>query len=186
MRHAQSKALHAYWQTRRQGGAAPHRADIEPQDIARLLGYVFILWRADPHHHIFRLAGTHLCELYQREFREQNFLSLWRGHDRTHIQAVLEASITGCAPASVIARASSLDMHQLPVEIAFMPLRGPSGAIDRTLGLFQPLDSTDPFKGRPVVRTCLREIHPPSMPGQAFPGLSIRDETHARMVANDA
>lgn len=185
MRHAQSQALHAYWQTRRQGGGAPHRADIEPQDIARLLGYLFILWRADPQHHIFRLAGTHLCDLYQREFRDQNFLSLWRGHDRTHVQAVLEASITGSAPASLIARASSLDMHQLPVEISFLPLRGPSGTIDRTLGLFQPLDSTDAFKGRPVVRTLLREIHPPALPDRIFPGLGVDTGLGAQKVAND-
>ena len=185
MRHAQSKALHAYWQTRRQGDAAPHRTDIEPQDIARLLGFVFILWRADPQHHIFRLAGTHLCDLYQREFRDQNFLSLWRGHDRTHVRAVLEASITGAAPASLIARASSLDMHQLPVEISFLPLRGPSGTIDRTLGLFQPLDSTEAFKGRPVVRTSLREIHPPALPGHIFPGLAVDPGPRVQKVAND-
>ncbi len=185
MRHPQTRALHAYWQTRRQGGAAPLRADIEPQDIAKLLGYVFILWRADADHHIFRLAGTHLCDLYQREFRDQNFLSLWRGHDRTHVQAVLEASITGTAPASLIARAVSMDQRELPVEIAFLPLRGSSGEIDRTLGLFQPLDSVDEFRGRPVVRTTLREVHPPTQPGHVFPGLSQNEPSRPRLVAND-
>jgi hypothetical protein len=186
MRHPQTRALHTYWQARRNGGATPNRADIEPQDIAQLLGYVFILWRADPQHHIFRLAGTHLCDLYQREFREQNFLSLWHGHDRTHVQAVLEASITGTSPASLIARARSMDMRELPVEIAFFPLRGPSGEIDRTLGLFQPLDSTDPFRGRPVVRTALREIHPPAQSGSIIPGLLDTGTPWLKRVANDA
>ena len=185
MRHAQSQALHAYWQTRRQGGAAPHRTDIEPQDIARMLGYVFILWRADPDHHIFRLAGTHLCDLYQREFRDQNFLTLWRGHDRTHVHALLEASISGTSPASMIARAVSMDQRELPVEIALFPLRGPSGEIDRTLGLFQPLDSTEGFRGRPVVRTALQEIHPPAQPATIFPGLAQPGETWVQRVAND-
>lgn len=185
MRHAQSRALHAYWQTRRHGSAAPHRADIEPQDIARLLGHVFILWRVDAQHHIFRLAGTHLCDLYQREFRDQNFLSLWRGHDRTHVQAVLEASIGGVAPASLIARASTLDQHQLPVEVSFLPLRGPSGEIDRTLGLFQPLDETASLRGRPIIRTVLQEIHPPVQAGTAFPGLRQSAAERPRRVAND-
>ena len=185
MRHAQSQALHAYWQTRRQGGGAPHRADIEPQDIARLLGYVFILWRADSQHHLFRLAGTHLCDLYKREFRDQNFLTLWRGHDRTHVHALLEASISGTSPASMIARAVSMDQRELPVEIALFPLRGPSGEIDRTLGLFQPLDSTEGFRGRPVVRTALQEIHPPAQPATIFPGLAQPGETWVQRVAND-
>lgn len=185
MRHAQSKALHAYWQNRRQGGAVPHRADIEPQDIAGLLGHVFILWRVDAQHHIFRLAGTHLCDLYQREFREQNFLSLWRGHDRTHVQAVLEASIAGIAPASMIARASTMDQLQLPVEISVLPLRGPSGEIDRVLGLFQPLDDPAGLRGRPVVRTALREIHPPVQSAAIFPGLRQSSPHGLLRVAND-
>ncbi|MED5549591.1 MAG: PAS domain-containing protein [Pseudomonadota bacterium] len=185
MRHAQSQALHAYWQTRRQGGAAPHRTDIEPQDIARMLGYVFILWRADPDHHIFRLAGTHLCDLYQREFRDQNFLSLWRSHDRTHVQAVLEASITGTEPASLIARTVTMDRLDLPVEISFLPLRGPSGAIDRTLGLFQPLDDVAVLRGRPAVRTVLQEVHPPLQRDSLYADLFGNADTTPRKVAND-
>ena len=185
MRHAQSRALHTYWQARRQGGGAPHRTAIEPQDIAALLGHVFILWRADCQHHIFRLAGTHLCDLYQREFREQNFLSLWRGHDRTHVQALLEASISAIAPASLIARAHTMDQHQLPVEISFMPLRGPSGEIDRTLGLFQPLDDPASLRGRPIVRTCVREMHPPAPPASMFPGITGAPAQPPERVAND-
>jgi len=185
MRHAQSQALHAYWQTRRQGAAAPHRTDIEPQDIARMLGYVFILWRADPAHHLFRLAGTHLCDLYQREFRDQNFLSLWRSHDRTHVQAVLEASLNGTEPASLVARTVTMDRLELPVEISFLPLRGPSGVIDRTLGLFQPLEDVEALRGRPAVRTTLTEIHPPAQRGELFPGVSGCVSEPSRMVAND-
>lgn len=150
-----------------------------------MLGYVFILWRADPGHHIFRLAGTHLCDLYQREFRDQNFLSLWRNHDRIHVQTVLEAAISSTAPASLIARAMTMDRHELPVEISFLPLRGSSGEIDRTLGLFQPLDDVDELRGRPAVRTTLQEIHPPVQRADPFPGLSIRPPDLPRRVAND-
>ncbi|WP_339741847.1 PAS domain-containing protein [uncultured Maricaulis sp.] len=185
MRHAQSKALHAYWQARRFGGAAPYRADIEPQDIAALLGHVFILGRIDPQHHVFRLAGTGLCELYQREFRDQNFLSLWRGHDATHIQAVLEASLGGVSPASVIARATTMEMNQIPIEVCFLPLRGPEGLVDRTLGLFQPLEPVETLRGRPIIRTSLREVRPPANPGFLFPRQPLRDSQNPAMVAND-
>lgn len=185
MRHAQSKALHAYWQARRLGGAAPYRADIEPQDIAALLGHVFILGRIDPQHHVFRLAGTGLCEMYQREFRDQNFLSLWRGHDAVHIQAALEASLGGVSPASVIARATTMEMHQIQVEICFLPLRGPEGMVDRTLGLFQPLEPVETLRGRPIIRTSLREVRPPANPGFLFPRQARPDSHSPAMVAND-
>lgn len=185
MRHAQSRALHTYWQTLRLGSAAPQREDIAPQDISGLLGHVFILRRIDPAHHVFRLAGTQLCDLYQREFRDQNFLSLWRGHDAVHVQAVLESSLSGASPASMVARASSMDMHQLPIEISIFPLRGPEGVVDRILGLFQPLDDTEPFRGRPVVRTTLREIRPPAVPGHLLP-VSRRHTADMQLhIAND-
>lgn len=182
MRHTQSRALHTYWQTLRLGSAAPQRNDIAPQDIASLLGHVFILRRIDPQHHVFRLAGTHLCQLYQREFRDQNFMSLWRGHDAAHIQTLLESSLAGVSPASVVARATTMDMNQLPLEISFFPLRGPEGLIDRTLGLFQPLDDPELLKGRPVIRTSIREIRPPALPGHLMP-VSKRDKTSAKAIA---
>ena len=189
MKHAQSRALHSYWQTLRMSGRTagmtPERSDVEPQDIASLLGYVFMLRRIDQGHHVFRLAGTHFCQLYQREFRDQNFLSLWRGHDATHIQALLESTLSGASPSSVVARASSIDMHQLPVEISFFPLKGPEGVVDRILGLYQPLDDTSDFQHRPVVRTGIREIRPPAVPGHLF-GVSQRDKHSGReLIAND-
>lgn len=185
MKHAQSRALHSYWQTLRMSGTTPERADVEPQDIASLLGYVFMLRRIDQGHHVFRLAGTHFCQLYQREFRDQNFLSLWRGHDATHIQALLESTLAGASPSSVVARASSIDLHQLPVEISFFPLKGPEGVVDRVLGLYQPLDDVEDFANRPVVRTSLREIRPPAVPGHLFGVTASGREPNAELVAND-
>ena len=185
MRHAQSKALLAYWRARRFGGAAPQRADIEPQDISELLGNIFILKRIDPGHHTFRLAGTNMCAIYQREFRDQNFLSLFLGHDKTHIQALLESVLGGVSPASITARATSLDMNQLPVEISFLPLRGPEGQVDRILGLYQPLDDAINFKNRPVIRTSLREIRPPAVPGHLFTMKPDWAEIFDQSIAND-
>ncbi len=185
MRHAQSRALHTYWQALRLGSAAPRRGDIAPQDIAGLLGHVFILRRIDTQHHVFRLAGTYLCQLYQREFRDQNFLSLWRGHDVTHIQTLLESTLAGASPSSVVARATSMEMHQLPVEISFFPLRGPEGLIDRVLGLYQPLDDIEIFRGRPAIRTSLREIRPPAMPAHLLPASRADAPADEKSIAND-
>ena len=39
--------------------------------------YTFILQRFDSEHAVFRLAGTEICHLFGREFRDQNFLNLW-------------------------------------------------------------------------------------------------------------
>jgi hypothetical protein len=185
MRHAQSNALLNYWKARRYRGAAPQRADIEPQDISDLLENIFMLRRVDATHHVFRLAGTGLCALYQREFRDQNFLSLWRGHDARHVQTLLESVLGGVSPGSLIAKASSLDMNHVSVEISFLPLRGPDGLVDRTLGLFQPLDPIDKFGRRPIVRTSVREIRPPAVQQHVFPNILAGADPSSRIIAND-
>ena len=184
MRHANTKTLLAYWDARRRGGPVPARADILPQDLGGLLANLFLLRRMDSDHHVFRIAGTGLCRMHKREFRDQNFLSLWSGHDRTHMRALIEAALTGPAPASALAEAVALDGSAAPVEISLLPLRGPEGWLDRTLGLYQPLGERLPA-GRPAVRHRLRAVHPPA---EAAPSVSVFARAGAHtpdLVAND-
>ena len=61
--HVHTETLLAYWESRRNGRPAPARSDIVPNDLTGLLSWLFILQRADPEHHVFRLAGTNLCHL---------------------------------------------------------------------------------------------------------------------------
>ncbi|MCC5997080.1 MAG: PAS domain-containing protein [Oceanicaulis sp.] len=185
MRHPNSRTLHAYWDARRRGGSAPARADIAPQDLGALLSHLFLLRRMDQDHHVFRLAGTGLCRLHQREFRDQNFLSLWSGHDRTLMSALLEGALGAPAPASALADAVTLDGRACAVELTVLPLRGPEGQIDRVLGLYQPLDAAR-LGGRPVVRHRISLLNPARLPD---PSLSVfaarRSPARPALAAND-
>ena len=91
MMHAHARTLMSYWDSRRRDDAVPERADIAASDLRELLGNLFMLQRHDAFHHVFRLAGTKLCELHQRELRDQNFLSFWRGYDREQVRLLLES-----------------------------------------------------------------------------------------------
>lgn len=163
MHHNHTLALLDYWETRRSGQNAPSRTDILPRDLSSLLAHLFILRRIDRDHHIFRLAGTGICDLHQREFREQNFLSLWKGFDRAHMTALVEGALSAPAPATALAEALTIDGRKTDVEIAILPLRGPEGWVDRCLGLYQPLDPKA-LNGRPVIRLSLKEMRPASLP----------------------
>lgn len=186
MRHTNTKTLYEYWNTRRLGRNAPGRADIAPKDVSGLLGHLFLLRRIDADHHIFRLAGSALCQMHRREFKDQNFLSLWRGHDRLHMSALLEGALTAPAPATVIVEAHSIDMRSVAVEISILPLRGPEGIVDRVLGLYQPL-SGGTLGHRPVVSHEIREIHPASLPAQSVNVFAPLAQARPRArAANDA
>ncbi len=184
MKHAHTKTLFAYWDARRRGGPAPARADILPEDLGGLLANLFLLRRMDSDHHVFRIAGTGLCRLHKREFRDQNFLSLWTGQERTHMRALLEGALTAPAPASAVAEAVALDGRAAPIEITLLPLRGPEGWLDRTLGLYQPLEGGLPV-GRPAVRHRLIEVRPPCEPAASVTVFSREAAAGGALAAND-
>lgn len=182
MRHTNTKALYEYWNTRRLGRTAPARADIAPRDLSGLLAHLFLLRRMDADHHVFRLAGSALCQMHKREFKDQNFLSLWRGHDRAHMSALLEGALSAPAPATALVEAQSIDGRAVEVEIAILPLKGPEGLVDRVLGLYQPLNAGR-LCGRPVVRHALRELHPAVRPAQSVNVFAPQTVRSGRMAA---
>ncbi|MGJ3231126.1 MAG: PAS domain-containing protein [Oceanicaulis sp.] len=182
--HANTKTLLAYWEARRRGEPAPARADIAPQDLGALLSHIFLLRRMDRDHHVFRLAGTGLCRLHKREFRDQNFLSLWSDFDRAHMAALLEGALGAPAPARALCEAVTLDGRACAVEVTLLPLRGPEGWLDRALGLYQPLDP-DRLGGRPVLRHRLTQLFPAVTPEPSMAFFARDDAPRRAMAAND-
>jgi hypothetical protein len=162
MRHANTRAIAEYWDSLRDGGNAPARDDMAPSELSALLGNVFILQRLDSEHAVFRLAGTGLCGLYQREFREHNFLGMWRGADRLHMTALLAAAAIAPAPGVALAGAETIDGRKLKAEIFIAPLAARNGDVDRYLGLYQPLTDADALGGRPLIRQHLIAVYPPN------------------------
>jgi hypothetical protein len=167
LRHANTRLLFDYWTARRSGRVAPARADIAPDELEALMPRLFILRRMDRDHHVFRLAGETMRALHQRDLKDHNFLSLWRGHDRAHMSALIEGALGACAPATALAEARSMNGRSLPVEMAFLPLTGPECYVDRCLGLYQPL-AAGGLGGRPAVRHVLREVRPAAVGEPAF------------------
>ena len=184
MRHGNSLTLLAYWNARRRLEPAPKRTEILPEDLGGLLSHLFLLKRMDSDHHVFRLAGTGLCRIHRREFRDQNFLSLWTGHDRQHMRALLEGVLAAPAPASAITEAVALDSSTQEVEVTLLPLRGPEGLLDRALGLYQPLGSGLPDL-RPVVRHRLIELRPACEPAPSVSLYSRSAHPVRALAAND-
>ena len=85
MKHAASRELYAYWEERRGQRSAPERADIEPGAIRAALSDTFILELDADDRHVFRLAGTRVCALFDRELKGERFVDLWALGSRTAI-----------------------------------------------------------------------------------------------------
>jgi len=171
MRHQNTRALATYWETLRRGRIAPQRTDVSPSDLSALLPYLFILQKVDESHALFRLAGTGLCDLYRREFRDQNFLSLWSGGDRLYMQAMINEASERPSPAGALVSAETIDGVSLEAEVLIAPLLSPANRLDRFIGLFQPLTPVDSLRSRPLVDQSLTAIYPPNAQDKADSGM---------------
>lgn len=161
MKHPSSQAVFAHWNERRGTRAAPERADIDPAMIRRALGDTIILaadfvesWR-------FRLAGTRVCALFNREIKGEPLAALWREDDQKSLATVTEtvtAEQTGVVM-GVVGRAE--DGDEVDLEMLVLPLARTGHARIRGVGVLAPLSPPYWLGSKPVSElrlTALRHI----------------------------
>src|SRR5882757_2569745 len=167
MKHATSRELYDYWDRLRRGQPAPHRSDIEPSDIRRILADTFILEVGDRETYTIRLAGTRICALYGREIKATNFLDLWAADDRQAIATLAAAVSTDAAAAVLSLEAHTARRRMLTCELLLLPLRHGKSGFDRVLGSLAPTDHAYWIGSEPVTNqsvTSLRLIWPDERP----------------------
>ncbi|WP_137128827.1 PAS domain-containing protein [Rhizobium sp. FY34] len=137
MQSTRSNEVFTYWNSLRHGRAAPSRAQIDPSALRHRLPDLFMLDWEGPQLK-FRLGGTRVCELFGHELRDTRFLSLWvKGSYDSANEAALAALRMEEAVLMDIVLSTVEDA--VACEMLLMPLRSPSGVVDRLLGCFMPL-----------------------------------------------
>ncbi|CAN1721506.1 PAS domain-containing protein [Hyphomicrobium sp. 1Nfss2.1] len=140
LKHKTSQTLFAYWEKVRGNRATPRRFEIDPGKIAGILPSTFILERLDSENYRFRLAGTHVCDMFGSELRGTNFLSGWSHSDRTSLVRHLAALSKQGAIETVHLEAAPVARASTSFEAILLPLRHTGDTIDRVLGALAPLD----------------------------------------------
>jgi len=141
MKHAASQDLYAYWQGRRGDRPAPERAEIEPGPIRQVLGDVFILALDRRAGHPFRLAGTRVCALFDRELKGERFVELWARESQPVISdllAALQDEQVGTV-AGVTGKTANGDCIEL--ELLLLPLAAARLNLARTIGVLAPIET---------------------------------------------
>ena len=127
MKHRVSRDLYAYWNALRLGRTAPERGDIDPAAIRQILAYTFIL-EVSPvrmpqaREVTFRLSGTRLNALFQRDLKSRSFAEIWLPNGvalaNTVLNAVLDdraATVAGVIGSPPGFDAASFEMMLLPL-----------------------------------------------------------------------
>ncbi|HTI66252.1 MAG TPA: PAS domain-containing protein [Caulobacteraceae bacterium] len=190
MFHSNTQRVIEDWNARRGDRAAPARADISPAAYRELLPQVFLLGTEPDLSEPFRLAGGLLADLHARDLRGVCFFSLWMASDRQAVHDALALAREGGVPVVLSASGWTGKGDEAQFEIVLAPLVGPTGELDRVLGLYQPTTSLRRLHGQALVALTLNgtkvaddDFHIP-VPVQP-PIAPVRPRAHLRLAALD-
>ena len=129
----------------------PHRSAIEPDVLGLRLPRVFIAERSDGDGDaVIRLAGTWIEGFHGEPLKDHALLSVWRTASRPMVAAALTQTVREARPVVIAALAGFLSAQ---IEVTLAPLRGPSGSVDRILGLYAPMASLSLASDEPRLLT---------------------------------
>ena len=188
MFHANTRKVIDDWNARRGARRAPARSDIQPGAFSDLLPQLFILGRAEDGTEPFRLAGGLLVDLHDRDLRGLDFFALWLGEDQMRAREALEGARQSGTPMVLDASGWSATGDEVRLEITLAPLVGPTGELDRVLGLYQPTSSVRRLMGARIEALTLNEVRTAEFgPLAAFAPVAAapRDRSHLRLVVVD-
>ncbi len=146
-----SRRLLAYWNRLRGARLAPDRCDIEPADIAPILGDAFILQADDPENLPYRLAGTRLVLAMGRELRGENWLAPWQGEERNALMTLFNCLIEDVVGIALTVRYRTHGARSVRFEWVFFPLAMRHGGIGRIIGVATPMHPVMGLGSDPVV-----------------------------------
>jgi len=186
MKHISSQTVYAYWNEKRGARPAPERSDIDPADIRRALGDTVMLaadfvdrWR-------FRLAGTRVCALFNREIKGEALTALWREEDQDTIET-LALTLTQEQVGAVMGLTGIADDGAaVDLEMLLLPLAHAGHARIRALGVLAPLATPYWLGSKPVTElhlTTLRHIGPEVEAFSVGPSLAPTQPAHGPFLA---
>ncbi len=153
-----ARLLYDYWCNAKRECTVPARDAIEPRGLKDVLPWVFLLDHFDRELTTFRLAGTGLCDFYERELRGENFLSFWTGDCRRTVRSLIDNVTMMPAPSFIEFCAEAKNGRLLAGEIMLMPLAAREGTIRQILGGWFPAVTHDPLLEKPLVRQQVTNI----------------------------
>lgn len=112
----------------------PARADFDPRLTPGVVPQLFMAERLDEGLRL-RLAGAWIERLHGRRLTGAPWLALWRQDSRLLVHRAAGMAFRDGRPVVITAE---MGEERHPLEVVFAPLRGPSGAADRLVGLYQP------------------------------------------------
>lgn len=173
--HPNTERFCSDWRARRGGRPMPHRRDLDPALFGALAPQLFMLGTEADGSDLFRLAGALLIDLHGRELAGGAFVRLWARPERASVAQAVERARRIAAPLVLSAEGLTAEDDRAGLEITLAPVLGPSGAPDRTFGLYQPTTPLARLRGRTLGGLRLRAVSAAAEPRPAHLKLVVLD-----------
>lgn len=127
----------AYWTSLRDGGDIPSRLKIDPRGLGTALPNAFVLARISPMKSVVRLAGSELSAALGTDATGLPFGTLFTPNARATAATAVGAVLDTPAKAEMTLTAkANYGLITYQAGLTLLPLKGPSGTVDRILGVF--------------------------------------------------
>ncbi len=120
--HNGSRQLFRYWEALRAERPCPVRTDVEMAKLAPVLPHITIMQKSELATWEFRLAGTKVCELLQKQVTGQDALQGFDTFERDVIGKAFNLAADRLQPALVRMRLMYSGAHVLAAEMLVLPV----------------------------------------------------------------
>ena len=155
MKHQSTRTVFDYWNAKRGVRPAPARAEIDPTEIRHALSDTFMLAADFTDELRFRLAGTRVCALFNREIKGEAFTALWSEQSSQSIGDLLTIVTEEATGAVAGLTARTEDGDETDLELLLLPLAHVGHARIRALGVLAPPNPPYWLGAKPVVELTL-------------------------------
>ena len=159
MFHSNTELLIDCWRAQSGPRGVPVRADLDLSAFAHLAPQLMIVGRRQAGLYPFRLVGGLVRDLHGRRLLGDNLMDLFSLNSRTELRPALEAARRGRTTLVAVVAGRSVTGQSVSLELLFAPLAGPSGDVDRFLGLYQPLTALIGLHGERLADLVVTSLH---------------------------
>lgn len=133
------KDLFHYWASKKSGSSLPGRSDLHPEEVVRLLPHIGLIDVLSENQFRYRLIGTEMVNLFQKDFTGMNVLDAKKGeYGRALSSLYSDAAEYGSA---VYSRSLFLLRDDITIDVSrlVLPLSSDKKSVDMLLFSTIPL-----------------------------------------------
>ena len=174
-RRGGTTGVHEYWRGLKGVERAPRRRDIAPSALGSLLSHTFLIEERSQGRAVYRLAGSSIFDLFSRELRGQDWLTLFDDEARPLMDQAASAVFDDMEMALIGAEARTTRFRQVPLEILLLPLATRPGEPAQALGSLLPCDQPYWLGAQPLVEIAVRRVELVRPGGESPLGAATQD-----------